>query len=125
MERPERMELHSTVLGSPNPNSLASFYERLLGWARFADEDDWVTVRPSAEAPGLAFQTEARYVRPVWPLVEGEQQMTAHLDIAVNDLPEAVAWAKEVGATEAACQLDPEVRVMLDPDGHPFCLFVA
>jgi hypothetical protein len=34
-----------------------------------------------------------------------------------------VAWAQEAGATVAGHQPQPDVRVMLDPDGHPFCLF--
>ncbi len=122
MERPT-LELRSTVLGSPDPRRLAAFYERLLGWERFADEQDWVTVRPDADSIGLAFQTEDRYVRPVWPAAHGEQQMTAHLDIVVEDFPAAIAWALEAGATEAEFQPQADVRVMLDPDGHPFCLF--
>ena len=49
------------------------------------------------------------------------QQM--HLDIAVTDLPAAVAAAVELGAVEAAHQPEPDVwRVLLDPAGHPFCL---
>jgi hypothetical protein len=34
-----------------------------------------------------------------------------------------VAWAIEVGATLAENQPQEHVRVMLDPAGHPFCLF--
>lgn len=48
--------------------------------------------------------------------------MAMHLDIGVDDLAEAVAWAVEVGATLAEAQPQEHVRVMLDPHGHPFCL---
>ena len=48
--------------------------------------------------------------------------MAMHLDIGVDDLDEAVAWAGEVGATPAEIQPQERVRVMLDPHGHPFCL---
>jgi len=34
-----------------------------------------------------------------------------------------VAWAVEAGATIADHQSQQGVRVMLDPAGHPFCLF--
>ena len=42
------------------------------------------------------------YVRPVWPTVDGEPQMSMHLDIAEDDLDEAVAYAVEVGAKLAS-----------------------
>jgi hypothetical protein len=45
------------------------------------------------------------------------------LDIAVDDLAAAPARAVALGAIEAAFQPQDDVRVMLDPDGHPFCLF--
>ncbi|MGB7237372.1 MAG: VOC family protein [Rhodococcus sp. (in: high G+C Gram-positive bacteria)] len=32
-------------------------------------------------------------------------------------------WATEQGATLADHQPQVGVRVMIDPDGHPFCLF--
>lgn len=47
----------------------------------------------------------------------------SHLDIAVEDLEAGVAFALEAGATLAEFQPQKEVRVMLDPVGHPFGLF--
>ena len=49
--------------------------------------------------------------------------MMTHLDIAVEDVASAVAWAVEAGATLASYQPQEHVRVLLDPAGHPFCLF--
>ena len=43
--------------------------------------------------------------------------------IGVADLDIGVRWAVDQGATEAEHQPQADVRVMLDPDGHPFCLF--
>jgi hypothetical protein len=51
--------------------------------------------------------------------------MMSHLDIAVEDLEAGVAWALAAGATLADFQPQERVRVMLDPAGHPFCLFPA
>lgn len=53
--------------------------------------------------------------------------MQIHLDIWVENLAAGVAWAKNCGATEASPQpagrdLD-RLRVMVDPAGHPFCLW--
>ena len=49
--------------------------------------------------------------------------MMIHLDIEVDNLDDGVAWAIEAGATLAEHQPQDDVRVMLDPAGHPFCLF--
>jgi hypothetical protein len=60
----------------------------------------------------------------MWPGQPGAQQMQMHLDIAVDDIAHAVAFAVECGAREAAYQPQDDVRVMLDPEGHPFCLYL-
>jgi hypothetical protein len=49
--------------------------------------------------------------------------MMLHLDIAADDVEAAVAWALDTGATLAGHQPRESIRVMLDPAGHPFCLF--
>ena len=127
-----RARVAAAVLGSPNPRALAAFYERLLGWAKVADEpprpgsppeDGWVMLRPPTGGTGLSFQYEPEYVPLSWPAVSGEQQMMMHLDIAVANLNEGVTWARDKGAALADHQPQEHVRVMLDPDGHPFCLF--
>jgi Glyoxalase-like domain len=88
-----------------------------------ANENGWVKLRPLAGGAGLSFHHEDEYQRPTWPSRAGSQLMMMHLDIAVDDLDAGVAWASELGATLAEHQPQPHVRVMLDPDGHPFCLF--
>ena len=45
-----------------------------------------------------------------------------HLDIEVNDLEAAVALALAAGARLADYQPRADLRVLLDPAGHPFCL---
>ena len=115
------------VLGTPDPMGLARFYSRLLGWplASGADEEDptWVTLRGDAGRQ-LSFQLEDEHVPPVWPAGAGEQQMQMHLDIEVDDLAVAVEVATEAGARPAEFQPQDDVRVLLDPAGHPFCLWV-
>jgi catechol 2,3-dioxygenase-like lactoylglutathione lyase family enzyme len=119
-----RLRFTTTTLSTRDPRALASFYERLLGWERAIDEDGWVLLRES-EAAGhrLAFHIDEAYQPPVWPSRAGEQTMMAHLEIATNDVEGAVAHAIACGATPADDQPQHDVRVMLDPDGHPFCLF--
>jgi catechol 2,3-dioxygenase-like lactoylglutathione lyase family enzyme len=120
-----QLQLVSTVLGTPDPRGLAEFWGELLEWEVKVSEDDWVRIGPPGRPrPGLAFQLEADHVRPAWPAGVGQQQMQLHLDVLVDDLEAAVGRARALGAEEASYQPEEGLRVMLDPDGHPFCLFV-
>jgi catechol 2,3-dioxygenase-like lactoylglutathione lyase family enzyme len=119
--------LSNTVLGTPDPPGLAEFYRSLLDWT-YRDEDhenddEWVVIKPVGGGTGLAFQLETEHVPPAWPAGRGDQQMQAHLDIGVEDLEASVARAEGLGARQASFQPQDDVRVMLDPAGHPFCLF--
>ena len=116
------MTLTSTVLGTPDPRGLARFYAALLDWPIGTDDPEWATLRPGG--PGLSFQLEPDHVPPTWPQGPGDQQMQAHLDIEVADLAAAERFAVSLGARVADVQPQDHVRVMLDPAGHPFCLFL-
>jgi len=130
------MRIIGPVLDAADPVALARFYERLLGWPMVECEgprpgyppaDGWAKVRSPSEDFKIEFQWEEHYTRPSWPPTgqPGEQQMMIHLDIEADDLDDAVAWAIEAGATLADHQPQEGVRVMLDPAGHPFCLFAG
>ncbi|MGY1845134.1 VOC family protein [Modestobacter sp. SYSU DS0875] len=120
-DRP-RMTLTATVLDTPDPRGLARFYAALLDWPIGTDDPEWVTLRPGG--PALSFQLEPDHVPPVWPAGPGDPPMQSHLDIAVDDLDAASAFARSLGATPAAFQPQEHVRVHLDPAGHPFCLYL-
>ncbi|MET1006549.1 MAG: VOC family protein [Propionibacteriaceae bacterium] len=123
-ERP-RMALRGIVLDSLDPRGLAGFYRELLGWSIGDDEPEWVTLQPPEGGAGLSFQVEPEYVRPVWPSHSEDQEMMVHLDIEVDDLAAASAYAEGLGATLAEFQPQDLVRVYLDPAGHPFCLYLG
>jgi catechol 2,3-dioxygenase-like lactoylglutathione lyase family enzyme len=118
------MTLSGIVLGSPDAQTLADFYHRMLGWEYSSYEPGWAKMKSPDGGPGLSFQTETGHVPPVWPSGPGDQQMQLHLDIMVDDLDVAGAHAIECGATQAEQQFQDDVRVFLDPAGHPFCLFL-
>ncbi len=120
-----RLTLTGTNIGAPDANALADFYRRLLGWQTSTDEPGWVILRAPDGGHTLNFQTEEHYVRPVWPAGPGDQQMMMHLEIQVDDLAAGVAHAVAQGAALAGFQPQDDVRVCLDPAGHPFCLFVG
>ncbi len=119
-----RMKLSGVVLDAPDARELAGFYRRLLGWSVQQDEPGWVMLRAPDGGAGLSFQEEPRYVRPTWPAGPGDPQMMMHLDIEVDDLDTAGAHAVAAGAVLAEYQPQDDVRVYLDPVGHPFCLFL-
>jgi catechol 2,3-dioxygenase-like lactoylglutathione lyase family enzyme len=105
-------------------NAMADFYGRLLGWPVTIREPNWVLMRDPAGGTGLSFQAETAYRAPVWPAQPGSQDKMLHLDIKVEDLDSAVAHALASGARLAEYQPRPRVRTLLDPAGHPFCLFL-
>ena len=113
------------VIDAPDPLALARFYADLMDWKIVKAEDNYVGIAPMGDhIEYFAFQRSPEYVAPVWPPEDGKQQMMLHLDIEVPDLDSAVAAAERAGARVAAFQPQETVRVMLDPAGHPFCLYV-
>ena len=70
----------------------------------------------------MVFQLADGYVPPAWPPAPGEQRTMMHLDFEVEDLAVAVEDALALGARLAEFQPQANVRVLLDPAGHPFCL---
>lgn len=118
------LSLATVVLDCQDAHALADFYRRLLGWEVKSSEPDWVLLRSPTGGTALSFQSEPEYRPPVWPERDVEQQKMLHLDIRVDDLGAAVDHARALGATLAEFQPQDDVRVFLDPAGHPFCLFV-
>ncbi|MET7637711.1 VOC family protein [Streptomyces sp. NPDC005438] len=118
-----RHDWWGVVLEASDPHALARFYSELLGWEIAKQEPDGATIAPSEGVAYITFQFSAGYVPPVWPAQQDAQRITMHLDFEVTDLPTAVAHALELGAREADHQPQDNVRVLLDPAGHPFCLY--
>lgn len=120
------LEFRSVVLDAPDVYALGEFYQRLLGWTVTSEPDDptWLRIAPPDGGTGLAIQQEPLYRAPVWPADTTHEQMQLHLDFKVENLAEAAAFTESVGARLAEFQPDPQdLRVFLDPVGHPFCLF--
>ena len=108
---------------------VALFYERLLGFEMGDFEPPhWAQLRDPAGGVYLNIQGETWYERPTWPERPGEQAKMLLFEIEVEDLEAAIATALEAGGTEAPRQPPDRnrerIRIMLDPAGHPLCLFL-
>lgn len=118
--------MYSFTLDCENPYELAKFYAALLKWdIAFYNEEYACIGAPGTNQgayPGITFQRNSAYKPPVWPEKPGARQQMAHMDFAVNDLEEAVQYAIQRGAASANEQFSGDWKVMLDPEGHPFCL---
>lgn len=126
MEQGPKIKTYSFTMDCQDPHALAEFYAALLKWDLAFYNEEWACIgAPGKEQgayPGLTFQRNPEYQPPVWPAEGKAQQQMAHLDLAVDDLEKAVAYAIECGATKAEKQFSSDWTVMLDPAGHPFCL---
>lgn len=106
---------------------VVGFYEALLGLQVVDREPRWAALRDPAGGMGINVQADDAFVTPTWPSEPAAQTMQLHFEIEAADVPAAVTRATALGATEAGWQppdRDPALlRVMLDPAGHPFCLW--
>lgn len=127
------------MLDTTDARALAEFYRELLGFSyRPGDEPpapgepdprgrDWLVLRGGPAQ--IAFQQVAELPRATWPANAVPQQL--HLDLTVPTAVELDAQHERVIALGARLlhdrSADPQepLRVYADPDGHPFCVFVA
>jgi catechol 2,3-dioxygenase-like lactoylglutathione lyase family enzyme len=124
MTNAHNVRVTAVTLNSPDPPALARFYAQLLGWKIETEEEGWVTLPNPNGGIGLSFHIEDVYTPPTWPSEPGKQIMQMHLEVLVDDLEAGCAHAQACGAVMAAYQPQEDVRVHLDPDGHPFCIYI-
>ena len=110
-------------LDAREPILLADFYARLLGWPVTHTDENGAAIAVPGSTSFISFQRNDEFRAPTWPANDGDQQMMVHLDVAVDDLEVAATAAVALGAAIAAYQPQESVRVLLDPEGHPFCLY--
>jgi hypothetical protein len=122
-ERWERKDWWGVVLDTDNVEVLARFYSQLRGWAIWKMDSEDAALDLGEGVGYLSVQLNPDYVRPAWPGRPGAQQMMLHLDFQVTDLEAETARAISIGATLCDYQPQQDVRVLLDPAGHPFCLY--
>jgi catechol 2,3-dioxygenase-like lactoylglutathione lyase family enzyme len=119
---------NAVCLDCADAEEMATFYGRLFGWEMTGrDGEGWIAMNDPSGGVGLLFQAEEWYEPPAWPEQSDLQHKMLHFEIEVDDVETAVAHAISAGARVALHQpedRDPAtLRVMLDPAGHPFCLW--
>jgi catechol 2,3-dioxygenase-like lactoylglutathione lyase family enzyme len=123
-QRPS-LRIQTINMDCADADAMAAFYGRLLGWEVTWRDGGFVLMRDPAGGTGLSFQERPDYRPPVYPEEAGAQEKMIHLDVRVTDLAVATAWALAAGARLASHQGRDDLRVLLDPAGHPFCLFTV
>lgn len=129
MEPAVSLRWTTLTIDGADADALGAFYSQLLGWEIAArDGEGWLQLRNPAGGIGLNIQAEVAFEPPIWPEQPGRQAKMMHLEVLVDDLESAVGLVLDCGGTEASHQpVDRDrsrLRIMLDPAGHPFCLFV-
>ncbi|BBY22250.1 VOC family protein [Mycobacterium stomatepiae] len=100
---------------------LARFYADLSGGEVVGNYPEYGVAAIQVGSHTINFQGVEDYKAPEWPSQNQPQQF--HLDFRVDDLNAGISRATGLGATVASEQPGGNsYRVMLDPDGHPFCL---
>jgi catechol 2,3-dioxygenase-like lactoylglutathione lyase family enzyme len=122
-DRWSRQDWWGATVDTPDALALARFYGKLLGWEVTGGEDGSAAIGPGEGVAYIGFETIEDYVPPVWPGQPGKQGMMMHLSFQVSDLEAATKSAVELGARMAEYQPLERTRTLLDPDGHPFCLY--
>lgn len=116
-------KLSSIIMDAKDPKGLMQFYCDLLGWEMTYESETFCALAGPDGGTALGAQLVESYRAPVWPPVPGGADTGAHCDFEVSDLEASVAMAIKLGAKPAEEQFIDNLAVMIDPEGHPFCLY--
>lgn len=118
----EQRPLIGMTIDCADPEGLAAFWERFLGYERRPDQPqevggNYATVYKPSGVPGLHHVTFQKVPEPK------RHKARAHLDLFVQNAAELVAEMLAAGATLATPdQHVGPVAVLLDPAGNEFCV---
>ena len=106
-------------IDSADPARMARFYAAALGWEVTYSDDNYGMVEGNGMKIGFGKVEEFR--PPQWPDEAGVKRF--HLDLQVDHLDEATERLCAIGASQPDFQPGAgRWRVLLDPDGRPFCV---
>lgn len=125
MGRDFEAKLSSIIMDAKDPKRLMQFYCDLLGWEMTYESETFCALASPEGGTGLGAQLVESFKPPVWPPEKDGADQGAHCDFQVSNLEASVALALKLGAKKADEQFIENLAVMIDPEGHPFCLFPA
>jgi predicted enzyme related to lactoylglutathione lyase len=116
------LEIAAISIDSEDAERLSRFYTAALGAEHLGERDEWRFIKLGQLL--INFRTVEGFKRPTWGTSEIPMQM--HFEMYVNDIQRAKIKLEKLGATLPDYQPEgsgvPYI-VMLDPSGHPFCIF--
>ncbi len=107
------------VVDCRDPVKLATFWAALLGVTPHVRDSTWATVRDPEQGLVVAFQE-------VPEPKSGKNRL--HIDVQVAALEEAIGACVSLGAKVEGAIIDDadgSFQLMLDPEGHEFCLVTS
>lgn len=115
------LQIAALTIDCPDPAPMAAFYARALGGTITLQDDTGAQVR-LGDGQLLLFRRVVEYRPPTWPSPQVPLQF--HFEYYVDQVNLAEIQLQQLGATTAEFQDkdDPDLTVMLDPAGHPFCI---
>lgn len=123
MARDFEVKLAGVTLDARDPKALMKFYSELLGWEINYESEGYCSLAAPGGGTALGAQLVETFKKPVWPPAEGCADTAEHCDFQVTDREAAVALSLKLGASRAEQQFIENLTVMIDPEGHPYCLF--
>jgi predicted enzyme related to lactoylglutathione lyase len=111
--------IDEVVVDCLDPAALATFWGRVLGTEPAVRNPAWVTLRDPDTGVTVAFQGVPEPKR-------GKNRL--HLDVQVADMATATTDCVALRATVVGPVVEDEhgwFQVMLDPEGHEFCLVIS
>lgn len=114
-------ELAAITIDCPDPATLAVFYAGALGGKIIREGTDSHII--DAAGTKIVCRRVDDHKAPTWPSPAVPMQL--HFEFSVDDVVEAEARLQRLGATTPGYQpgADTGLLVLLDPAGHPFCIF--
>jgi hypothetical protein len=115
--------------GEGQAPEVGRFYEELLGYEVIdAGGPNWRQLGDPRTGLHLNIQGEKWYEPPTWPEEPGRFTKMLHFEVMAEDLEAALGVAVQAGGREASWQPPSRdrdrIRIMLDPAGHPLCVFL-
>jgi catechol 2,3-dioxygenase-like lactoylglutathione lyase family enzyme len=118
------IRIQCLCIDSPDPATIASFWQEALGWRRTWDEPGHVCLEPPAGSPEDGLVPDLLFLQV--PETKTAKNRL-HLDLRPKDQAAEVARLESLGAKRVDVGQNQDVTwvVLADPDGNEFCVLQA